>query len=156
KTESRNTSCRLTTRCMEATQSSGEMRPRTLITQQMWFDTSAGGAADVSHNSRCGKVSGWRHASPLASHCLNRARLSSTMRASLQYDVLLVVAEELVDLFIGKSVEINFNRGLNRLCCRYWCRCRRSSRRRGAAYVAGDQTRDLTNSSRAQQTSSEQ
>src|SRR5437899_821963 len=151
KTESRNTSCRLTTRCMEATQSSGEMRPRTLITQQIWFDTWAGGARDVSHNSRCGKVSGWRQASPLASHCLNRARLSSVMRAFLQYNVLLV-AEELVDLFVGKGVEINFNRGRSRVCYGNWCRCRRSSWRHRAAYVASDQTRNLTNSSRAHQT----
>src|SRR5207245_9409381 len=85
KTESRNTSCRLTTRCMEAKQSSGEMRPRTLITQQIWFDTWAGGARDVSHNSRCGKVSGWRQDSPLASHCVKRARFSSAMGAFLAH-----------------------------------------------------------------------
>ena len=40
---------------------------------------SAAGAGDASHNSRWGKVNGWRRASPLSSHCLNRARLSPDM-----------------------------------------------------------------------------
>ena len=38
----------------------------------MWFAGSATGTGDVSHNSRWGKVSGWRRASPLSSHCFKQ------------------------------------------------------------------------------------
>src|SRR5438552_3881728 len=99
---------------MEATQSSGEMRPRTLITQQIWFDTWAGGARDVSHNSRCGKVSGWRQASPLSSHCRKRARFSSDIGGCLEQG--FVVAQQPADLFSRKCVKIDLDCRGRELC----------------------------------------
>src|SRR6187549_2029674 len=46
---------------------------------QIWFAGSATATGDVSHNSRWGKVIGWRRASPLSNRCLKSARLSSDM-----------------------------------------------------------------------------
>src|SRR6266550_7561565 len=150
--ESRNTSCRLTTRCTEATQSSGEIGPRTLMTQQIWFDTSAAETAEVSHNSRCEKVSGWRRAWPLSSHCLKRARLSSDMGSCLEHRIF-TVAEEPVNLFTRKGVEIDFNinRGGGGFRYRYWGGGRRRRSRRGAANVSCNQRCNLANRAGAHQ-----
>src|SRR5580700_5111417 len=50
----------------------------------MWFALSLTATGDVSHSSRCGNVSGWRLISPLANHCLRRARLSSMRLAQIR------------------------------------------------------------------------
>src|SRR4051794_9581676 len=86
--------------------SSGVIWPRSLMTQQIWLEMSDGGAGDVSHNSRCEKVSGWSRASPLSIHCRRRSRLISDMRGCLEHRIL-VVAHQAIDLFAGKSVEID-------------------------------------------------
>src|SRR3954470_10523725 len=124
--ESRNTSCRSTTRCKEASESFGDIGPRILTRQQMWFDTSDGGAGEVSHNSRWENVSGWSWASPLASHCLKRARFSSDMRSCLEQRIFFV-ADQAIDLFARKRVEIDFAR--NRFDLGLWRRNWRSGNR---------------------------
>ena len=49
----------------------------------MWLAISVTLTGDVSHNSRCGNVNGWRRVFPLASHCLRRSRLSPDMNQTL-------------------------------------------------------------------------
>ena len=91
----RNASCRSTTCCKAPVPSSGVTLPRTSMRQQMWFAVSATGTGDISHNSRCGNVSGWRRISPRSSFCFNSARLSSAMvlavsaRGSLRVGVFI-------------------------------------------------------------------
>src|SRR3954470_15339577 len=89
------------------------MSPRTLMTQQIWFDTSPGGAGDVSHNSRCEKVRGWSFASPVSSHCLKRACLESDMGSRLEHGF---ISHEPVDLVAGKRVKIDLGCSSSHIC----------------------------------------
>ena len=72
-------SCRSTTRWMAISASLKVILPFISTKPQIWFAGSATATGDVSHNSRWGKVSGWRRASPLSSRCFKSARLSPDM-----------------------------------------------------------------------------
>ena len=99
----------------------------------MWFETSDGGAGEVSHNSRWENVSGWSWASPLSSHCLNRVRFSSDMRSCFEQRIFFV-ANQAIDLFARKCVEIDLAR--NRFDFGFWRRdWGRNNRWRATAHV---------------------
>ena len=73
-------SCRSTTRWRAISASLKVILPFISRKPQIWFAGSATATGDVSHNSRWGKVNGWRRASPLSNRCLKSARLSDSLK----------------------------------------------------------------------------
>ena len=93
--EMRMASCRSTTRWMAISASSKVILPFISTKPQIWFAGSATATGDVSHNSRWGKVIGWRRASPLSSRCLKSARLSPDMVSARLVSARLISDREL-------------------------------------------------------------
>src|SRR5262245_45442620 len=119
------------------------MIPRTRIRQQIWWELSPGGAGEASQISLCGGERGCNLASPLWSHCLSRALLSSDIgrkrllclsgiNARSTLGRRFVRREETIDILVGQRVEIHLV-GLGRRCSFHSCWFR--SRRGGASHV---------------------